>query len=334
MLISIIIPLFNSQRYISKCIDSIYTNKYQSKFELIIINDKSKDNSLTIINKYIKKHSNIKIINNKKNIGPGSSRNKGLKIAKGKYILFLDSDDYLAKNSLDNLINYIKNKKFDLLAYNFKLFSTNKKLYKKRKDFSLLKFNKSEIISNFLAGKIDGSVIFTLFNRQLIRKNLIIFPKFLHEDIPFIFKSYLFAKNIKILNKTIYLKRYHNKSIVNNINKKRIIGLLKAWRNLLKILKKEKYFPIELENYFRGFRGCLGLLITLILSSSTKKSNRIYLYIFLYDYLSILEKKNILKHHKSIKDNISKKFVTFFGENKKITSSNLLLFEEKINQMF
>ena len=94
----------------------------------------------------------------------------------------------------------------------------------------------------FLAGEIDGSVIFTLFNKKLIIKNMITFPKFLHEDIPFIFKSYLYAKNILILNKVIYLKRNHNKSIVNNINEKRIIGILRAWRSLPKILNKEKYY--------------------------------------------------------------------------------------------
>ena len=98
-LLSLIIPVYNSEKYIIKCLNSIipYMN---DNTELIIIDDCSKDDSLKLINNYItkSKNKNIALLKNKSNIGAGLSRNKGLKIATGKYIGFIDSDDYVDKN--------------------------------------------------------------------------------------------------------------------------------------------------------------------------------------------------------------------------------------------
>ena len=107
ILFSIIIPVYNSDKFLSKCIDSII-NQNNTKTEIILINDHSLDNSKEICNDYKRKYSFIKTIHNKKNYGVGISRNLGINKSKGKYIIFVDSDDCLHKDSLSNLEKNIK----------------------------------------------------------------------------------------------------------------------------------------------------------------------------------------------------------------------------------
>ena len=95
MKISIIVPVYNVSKYIKKCLNCLVNQKFKYEYEIILVNDYSSDNSLSIINRYKKKFSNIIIINKNKTEGPGKARNQGLKIAKGDYVFFLDSYIYI-----------------------------------------------------------------------------------------------------------------------------------------------------------------------------------------------------------------------------------------------
>jgi glycosyltransferase involved in cell wall biosynthesis len=103
---SIIISVYNLEKYISKAIDSVLSQNFNN-YEIIIINDGSTDNTWSILEQYAISHDNINIVNNEKNIGLGASRNVGLSICKGQYILFLDGDDYLYDNSTLERINSV-----------------------------------------------------------------------------------------------------------------------------------------------------------------------------------------------------------------------------------
>ena len=109
-LFSIIIPLYNCEKSIAKCLLSVLNQNFNN-YEIIIINDCSKDRSLKICTKYKKKYPKIKIINQKTNKGVSSSRNLGIKSSNGEYIIFLDSDDYLENFSLYKLSKFIENNK-------------------------------------------------------------------------------------------------------------------------------------------------------------------------------------------------------------------------------
>jgi teichuronic acid biosynthesis glycosyltransferase TuaG len=113
MLVSIIIPYYKKKDYIKKTINSILKQTYE-KFEIIIINDEPGELSKNILSFLKKKDSRIKIINNKKNIGAGKSRNKGINIAKGKYIAFIDSDDVWKKNKLLKQIEFMRRKNIEI----------------------------------------------------------------------------------------------------------------------------------------------------------------------------------------------------------------------------
>ena len=107
VIFSVVIPIFNSEKFLSDTIKSVINQK-NKKTEIILVNDNSSDNSKKICSFYKKKFSFIKLINNKINHGVGYCRNQAIKNAKGKYIVFLDSDDELIKNSLNKLEKFIK----------------------------------------------------------------------------------------------------------------------------------------------------------------------------------------------------------------------------------
>ena len=111
--VSIIIPCYNSKKYIERCLNSILKDKLKEK-EIILINDGSTDNTLEIIEEYSKKNKDIKIIN-QKNKGQSISRNNGLKEAKGKYIAFVDSDDWVEKDYFYKLYNFAEKNNSDYI---------------------------------------------------------------------------------------------------------------------------------------------------------------------------------------------------------------------------
>ncbi len=106
------------EKYLPKCLDSLLVQDFpKEEFEIIIVNDESKDGTLAIANAYANKNSNIKVID-KKNAGVGAARNSGLDVAVGKYLYFLDPDDYLAKDVLTIIYNLANNNKLNILSFN------------------------------------------------------------------------------------------------------------------------------------------------------------------------------------------------------------------------
>lgn len=114
--ITVIIPVFNSERYIPSCLDSLVNQNFEG-LEVILVNDGSTDNSVSICNKYAEKYNIITVVN-KMNGGLCSARNKGLDLAKGEYILFMDNDDELSKGALHTIWNVIEQLNCDILRYN------------------------------------------------------------------------------------------------------------------------------------------------------------------------------------------------------------------------
>jgi glycosyltransferase involved in cell wall biosynthesis len=117
MKLSIIIPLYNFGKYLPKCIESLLSqNVNESDFEIIVVNDGSTDNSLEIANGFSKIYTNV-IVHDKVNGGVGSARNKGMSLAKGDYIYFIDPDDYLVPNTLKILLTIVENNNLDILTF-------------------------------------------------------------------------------------------------------------------------------------------------------------------------------------------------------------------------
>jgi teichuronic acid biosynthesis glycosyltransferase TuaG len=164
-IISIVMPYRQKRDYIHKSVKSVLRQTYK-KFELIILYDDSNLNDLDLLKKIAAKDKRIKLIINKKNIGAGLSRNKGINISKGKYIAFLDSDDTWHKNKLKKQINFIKknNYKFIFCSY----------LIKKR-NMTKLRLAKKFISYKELLKSCDIGLSTVMLDRRIVPKKL--FPK-------------------------------------------------------------------------------------------------------------------------------------------------------------
>lgn len=156
--VSVIMAAYNSEKFIEESINSILNQSFKD-FELIIINDKSKDNTRNIVEGMQKRDPRIILINNKKNGGPAKSRNNGLKIAKGKYIAILDSDDLSEKRRLETQYNYLEKNPNIFLVGSSAIFidEGGRRLYKFKK------YNRPKILSWRLpksCGIIHSSVMY------------------------------------------------------------------------------------------------------------------------------------------------------------------------------
>ena len=133
--VSVIIPVYNVEKYLEECLDSV-CNQTLANIEIICVNDGSTDGSVDILNAYAEKDDRIKIIS-QSNQGLGASRNNGLKASSGKYILFLDSDDYIDLTSLEKLVDNIVSNDSDMVLFKFQNFDDNKNLHKRGIDFKI-----------------------------------------------------------------------------------------------------------------------------------------------------------------------------------------------------
>lgn len=116
--ISIILPCFNVEKYVSTCLDSLYSQNIEEKeYEIICVNDDSPDKTRDIIVEYQRKHTNIFLLEHKKNKKQGAARNTGLKHAKGKYVWFIDPDDFIKTNVVPGLINHMERENLEILQF-------------------------------------------------------------------------------------------------------------------------------------------------------------------------------------------------------------------------
>ena len=220
--VSIIVPIFNAEDTITRCLNSILTQTYQN-LEIILINDGSKDNSLDIIVKYAKNDKRIKIIN-KENSGVSDTRNIGIKESTGKYLLFIDADDYIDTKAINCLVRMINKYNVDIIRYNG--YIENKKGKMTRIEFPIFnekvlssKDNKKEIIE--LINHPSKSI--RCYSPLLFLKNyeIISFNKKLSylEDKVFYLENLLNNKTILFWNEPLYYYTYNNNSVTKNLDK-------------------------------------------------------------------------------------------------------------------
>lgn len=207
-LVSIIIPVFNSEKYLKRCLNSVIFQTYP-KLEIIIINDASTDHSLCILEEYEQKYKNIKLINKTKNEGLSSARNTGLEQAQGEYIYFLDSDDWIKKDTIEKLLTLLKIYKTPLAIGNYVeiLYGIPKRIpLKKKATLVNLEDNKNLLYNDI------GSVWNKLYHRELIDN--LKFPSGLwYEDNAFNYPLLAKAKQFVKTNEVFYYYRRHFESI-------------------------------------------------------------------------------------------------------------------------
>ncbi len=231
--ISIIIPFFNSEKFIYNCINSINKQTFKKKIEVIFINDCSKDNSLKILEKYQKKY--FKIFSLKKNLGPAAARNVGIQKAKGEYIFFLDIDDLISKNTLSVLYDVAKKKNLDLIFSDRKWLENSNNLRKNKYAFPKNKFfDQLEIKKEMEERYYDPLRAVGLFQLtgRLIKRKIIIKNKILFEPSLRYLEDEAFEWDVlgNISSAAYIKKQLYSYNINPNISSGLVEGIVKNFK--------------------------------------------------------------------------------------------------------
>lgn len=217
-IISLIIPIFNSEKYLSKCLDSIYNqNISESQYEVICVNDASPDKSRLIVLEYQKNHNNLILTEHDVNRKLGAARNSGRNLAKGKYLWNIDADDYIQPNILKNLIEICESNQLDILMFNFNHLVNNveslniKYPFPNSEVFDGITYLNKYCLDNFS----EISPIWTqIYRIDFLNKNKIYSPEMnTGEDGPYTYKSLLLAKRIMSITNSCYVYRANDDSI-------------------------------------------------------------------------------------------------------------------------
>ncbi len=301
---SIIIPIYNVEDYLKKCLESVLCQTFHD-FEVILVDDESSDKSGELADYYSRQDSRFTVIH-KKNGGSSEARNEGLIIAKGEYVVFLDSDDYWDDSfALEKINDSLKLKSSDLLLFNCKDFDClQKKIIARRPDYDLniFKESKSTILSYLVENNLFPVAAWMLaVRKELLIKNQISFVKGNKaEDIEWLINVFYKANSIDAINETfyIYLKNRPG-SVTSKIDEKGIAGILYAithWKQKL-IDESNPLIPFLQYQY-------------LILVMNLHKSNLVSKH-----YGDLLLHNDLLNpiYSKTLNNKVGSKIISFFG---------------------
>jgi len=282
-LISVIIPVYNVEKYLRQCLNSVLNQDYKN-IEIICVEDCSTDNSLKILEEYKLKYPNITLIKNSKNIGLGLSRNEGLKVANGYYIHFLDSDDWLAGSAYSRLEKHLSklHEKPDVLFFNYSYFDNVKKItwlnrFKDRHVVFNKILNPQTDIEAFYGW--DRYAWLKLHKRSFLIENKIYFNNYsCMEDIEQAALVYTKCKSLCYVNENIV--NYRTKRVGSLVTKiaKNVKYIIKSYENnkaLYKTLPNKiklhllgfDYFLVRqqiIEAYLRGYVSTMYFLFFLL----------------------------------------------------------------------
>lgn len=245
-MISVIVPVYNVEKYLERCIDSILKQTY-SDLEILLIDDGSSDKSGKICDEYAKKDNRIKVIH-KKNGGISDVRNVGIENAKGDYIGFVDSDDYIADDMFETLYKLSNENNADISIVSF-YEMYNGKLIGVRDDKTLTKMDKQEALKELL---IDTNIQSYMWNK-LFKKELfdnLRFPLGKNfEDIATVLLIFERANKVVLLQEPKYYYLRRDDSIVGHRTNKTYLDYLEVVYDKYLYLK-DKYPKIEVYNAY------------------------------------------------------------------------------------
>lgn len=241
-LLSIIIPIYNKEKFLQDCLSSILDNTFKD-FEIICINDGSTDNSLSIVNMFKEKDHRIKVYS-QLNKGPASARNLGIAHSDSDYIMFVDADDYIESNTIESCVPYLEDN--DLIIFGIKVFGDSFKEKRKTDDeYYKLKFNDKLSINDSFILNTDVSLCNKIFKKSIIKKNNIKFLNgYIYEDANFFFKYISCITNVFFINKLLYNYRRHSDSIMANTfrGEKKAIHHIIIFKDIYRFWKNNGFF--------------------------------------------------------------------------------------------
>ena len=253
--LSIIIPVYNVEAYLEECLNSA-VNQNIDNYEIIIVNDGSTDGSEDIIDKFTKNYSFIKKVN-KENNGLGAARNTGIRLATGKYIGFIDSDDYIDENMLFNMIKRAEENNVDIIICDVEVFDDNDKKQKwyfnVKKKFYNKNMSNEDVLKLYLTDRIKGFAWNKIYKRSLFTDNNVLYEEGVYyEDIYTTLRLLTYAKTINLIDEPYYKYRQHYGSITRGITLKHIDDFTFNGVKCIEFMEETKSFK-GLNEYKRAF---------------------------------------------------------------------------------
>ncbi len=284
--LSIIVPVYNVEKYVHACLESIFKQELDdASFEVIIVNDGSTDRSMEMIEHIISQHRNITVIN-QDNKGLSIARNNGIANAKGKYILMPDSDDLLIENSLKPLLEIALESQADLIVADFKSMTDNEIEQTNTSLLQLEMFNYREKTGEELfledLNPHHCYVWRTLYRSDFLKENNMSFvPGIYIEDVPFTHECYLKAKKCIRASWLLNIYRKRNESATFSFNKKKTkdfcTAVAKTWE-----LTHLDGISSKAQNKLReDIYTSFSMIIWIIIHKIDKESDRIEIIDFL-----------------------------------------------------
>ena len=250
--LTVVIPIYNVEQYIEKCLESV-CEQYIDGIQVVCIDDCSTDNSYMVISSLLEKYPFLEIYQNETNLGLAATRNLGLKKSKGKYIMFVDSDDYVANNAINILVNRFEQETVDVLFYSTQMFwdvgfvnEANLDRRIRKQEYSLN--TGIGLMCDFIRNdEMFGAAWGAIYRKEYLLDNNIKFIEgILHEDIPFVFNVLLNATKADCINEIIYFYRQRNNSILNSPDYNKLIeGLVIGYMNMINC-----YYEYSIKNNY------------------------------------------------------------------------------------
>lgn len=233
MKFSFIIPVYNVELYLRDCLDSVLNQTF-SDWEAICVNDGSTDGSATILEEYAVKDSRFRMLS-QKNAGTAAARNTGLKVAKGDYIFFLDSDDWIEKYALQVLADSLNGE--DVLCFSGKryfeatdTFNPADELSEKQYSTGMDYYNENALLARDFAFEC---VVLRVYNRAfLIREMLYFDADVSYEDDLWVPIMLYYARSVKVIADSLYLYRVREGSKMQDVSLKRKMDFIKVANRL------------------------------------------------------------------------------------------------------
>lgn len=245
LILSIIVPVYNVSKYLAKCLDSLLCQNLESnEYEIIVVNDGSTDNSGDIAKQYADQYSNIKLIH-QENQGLSGARNTGIKLAKGKYIQFVDSDDYLEPNVLKTLVDKMEFDNLDILRFNYQNVNEQYEAYEPYKEHKPYVDYRNEVCDGltFLTGRLGFACYawqFVIKSSLLINDDKYLFKRGIYfEDTEWTPRILTQAKRVTSTDLMVYNYLLRQGSITNSVSIEKKRKVLEDKMQLVSSLKQQ-----------------------------------------------------------------------------------------------
>lgn len=264
--VSIIVPVYNVEKYIEKCLTSL-VNQTLEDIEIIVVNDGSKDNSKKIIEEFIQRYQKKIVYLEKENGGLSDARNYGIPYAKGEYIAFLDSDDYVEKDTYKRMYELAKKEKSDMVECDFYWEYPNKT----KIDTGEIYHNKKEMLE-----KVRVVAWNKLIKREILEKSKIEFPKgYRYEDVEFTYKLIPYLEKVSFLKEPCihYIQRENSISNLQNARTKEIFDVLEHVINYYKDKNIYDEYEKQLEYIYARYLLCSSLLRIVKIKDKETRNN-------------------------------------------------------------